>query len=252
MRGMRFLTAIGNVFLVMLAGLGGVPSLAVGGDPAIEPFTEMELIDERIDLNAQRSLLRISKTNRVVEAKLMFKAVKSGVLGGIYKADTQIPALRAVRMGTLWFNLIEKGRDSRCLKVPQGEKPIIVFRKSLVEPQTKAIAMDAALLSGFSACGFKATVPPQPGNQQGGFLVTVFGQGKQLTGAEIRIMGTIQQPVFFGVTGLGGTASFNPPVGEYTVFVTKKGFEFAFRKVQILGGVSIPLVVGLTELGQKN
>ena len=62
MRGMRFLTAIGSVFLVMLAGLGGVPSLAVGGDPAIEPFTEMELIDDRIDLNAQRSLLRISKT----------------------------------------------------------------------------------------------------------------------------------------------------------------------------------------------
>ena len=298
-------------------------------EPPPRPLTEKELIDERIDFHAQRSLLRISKTNRIVDAKLLFKAVKSGALGGIYKADTQVPALRAVRMGTRWFQLMGQDQNSICLTEPTkpGEKPILVFRKSLVEPQPKFSEMDAALLQYRQLCKFavltvkvkegalpvfdadvdvqnasigidtincptgtsgqcrfalpqnatydvivlhggqtqvkRVTVPPNeagshvefnfgPGNggippQQGALLITALAQGKQLVGAEVRVVGASEnQSAFFGVTENGGIASFAPPAGDYTVFVTKAGFEFAFQKVKIIEGISTPVIVNLT------
>ncbi len=300
-------------------------------DPPLPPLTERELIHERIDVHAQRSLRRISKTHRVAEARLIFESVKSGALGGIYKADTKVPSLRAVRMGTAWFNLIPKGQDSICLTNPTkpGEKPILVFRKSLVEPRTKGPAMDAALLryrelckaailtvkvrkgsqpvnradvdvlnasSGINAencstniaghCRFalphnstssvvvlhasqrkdktvrigsedavevefnfgsnKPVIPPRLGRQTGVLLVTARGKGRPLRGAEVRIIGASEsQPVFFGVTGNGGTASFAPTPGVYTVSVTKGGFNFAFQKVKIQAGRSTPVFLKL-------
>ena len=304
-------------------------------DPIVEtpppPLTERELIHERIDVHAQRSLLRISKTPRVLEARLLFEAVKSGALGGIYKADTGVPALRAVRMGTLWFKLIPQGQNAVCLTQPTkpGEKPILVFRKSLVEPKTNMAAMDAALLRYPGLCQFgvlratvregghpvsgadvdvrsvglgvntencrtpnsgrcrfslpqnnsydvtvvykgkeqskrvtllhnqpeaqvefnfgpgKGTIPPGVG----GLVVTALSRGKPVAGAEVRIIGAEgHQHAFYKKTGGTGLASFAPPAGEYTVFVTKDGFEFAFYKVKVREGVTSPVILHLTVI----
>jgi hypothetical protein len=300
-------------------------------DTPPQPFTERELIHERIDFHAQRSLLRISKTNRVLEARLLFEAVNSGALGGIYKADTQVPALRAVRMGTRWFKLITQGQNAVCLTEPTkpGERPILVFRKSLVEPKTKMAEMDAALLRYSELCKFGVLIVtvreggqsalgadvdvrnvglgvdaencrtpisgrcrfalPQnnsydvvvshEGKEQfkrvtflhnepevqvefnfgsgkgtlplgaGVLLVTAVSRGKPIPGAEVRIIGADDHlPTFFGVTGSTGMASFDPLAGDYTVFVTKDGFEFAFQKVKVLAGVSAPVILNLTVI----
>src|SRR3982750_1979770 len=72
------------------------------GTPATVTATSAGVIDARIDVFAQRALLRMAKSPDPAaraDASQMLGAVKSGRLAGIYKEDEQVPALRARRVG---------------------------------------------------------------------------------------------------------------------------------------------------------
>jgi hypothetical protein len=106
--------------------------------------TPAGVIDARIDVFAQRALLRMAKSPDPAaraDASAMLGAVKSGVLAGIYKEDEQVPALRARRVGTSWWLVIPKGQDAAVLREP-GAAPLIVFRDSA---RSNAARLDPAL-----------------------------------------------------------------------------------------------------------
>lgn len=106
------------------------------------PLDPMELIDPHIDVDAQRSLRRLSLADAASsrDAHGMLRAVKSRELAGIYAADQQVPALRAQRLGRGWWQLIPEGEDA-VMVLEQGEPvspppvgdrgPLIAFRETI-------------------------------------------------------------------------------------------------------------------------
>jgi hypothetical protein len=111
--------------------------------------------NERIDVFAQYSLLRMSKDPAATaDANDMLAAVRSGELGGIYKEDQKVPALRAVKMGTWWGTIIPKGEDGALFldpTDPAGGTPLIIFRDKVRSDKPR---IDAALRKAWVA--FKA------------------------------------------------------------------------------------------------
>lgn len=106
----------------------------------------------KIDVFAQRALFRMlsGDQNAAGTARSMVFAVKTGVLGGIYKEDQKVPALRARKMGLGWWQLIPKGEDAICLKGPSGSFPLIVFRDKIRSDPSR---LDAALRKAWTTCG---------------------------------------------------------------------------------------------------
>jgi hypothetical protein len=88
----------------------------------------------------------------------MLGAVKSGALGGIYKEDQQVPALRAKRQGRGWWQVIPKGEDAHLFEAPP-ESPLIVFRDPV---RSNAARLDTALRKVWARLAPKSTRPPEP------------------------------------------------------------------------------------------
>src|SRR5215213_4321169 len=106
--------------------------------------TQAGVIDGRIDVHAQYALLRMAKSpnhGARTDASQMLGAVKSGALAGIYKEDQQVPALRARRMGSNWWQAIRPGEDADLL-FHAVEAPLINFRTRVAK---NPVALDAAL-----------------------------------------------------------------------------------------------------------
>lgn len=145
-----------KAYVQLLALLGIYASVLMTAQAQEElprPLTEREVINNNIDVFAQRSIVRLSK-GTLEERKMsrfLFKGVKYGALGGIYKVDTQVPVLRAQRLGKNWWTLLE-GRPARCLTKPAGEKPIIIFGSKVA---SQPGALDVALVTAFHECGFR-------------------------------------------------------------------------------------------------
>lgn len=87
-----------------------------------------DVIDARIDVFAQRALLRMLKGD--ADAMAMLCAVNTNQLAGIYKEDQRVPALRARKMSLGWWNLISKGENAAVIfdSLNSANAPIIVFR----------------------------------------------------------------------------------------------------------------------------
>jgi hypothetical protein len=116
--------------------LPGTPGLNTSGQSGGPTFTRNDVIDERIDVFAQYSLLRMFKGDAAArgDGEGMLAAVKAGQLAGIYKEDERVPAMRARNMNMGWWQLIPKGEDAALIghpgNLPNGT-PIIVFRDSI-------------------------------------------------------------------------------------------------------------------------
>ena len=156
----------GDLVIRRALGEGGVAGLRVIGSEerwdaarlpfdqiVLRPLSERELIHPAIDVDAQRSLRRMSLADEASsrDANGMFAAVKTGELAGIYAADQKVPALRAKRMGIGWWQLIPEGEDSALVleqgqptkPLPRGElAPLIAFRPSI---RSQPPRLDAAL-----------------------------------------------------------------------------------------------------------
>lgn len=112
--------------------------------------TQAGVIDPRIDVFAQKALLRMANgpdPAARADASAMLGAVKSGTLAGIYKEDEQVPALRARRQGKTWWTVIPKGEDAAVLREP-GQPPLIVFRDGV---RSDASRLDPALRKAWRA-----------------------------------------------------------------------------------------------------
>jgi hypothetical protein len=120
--------------------------------PGTSAVTPHSVIDSRIDVHAQYALQRLSKgdAGARAEAAGMLAEVKAGRLGGIYKEDQQVPALRAKRMGKGWWEVIPKAEDAALfLETPNpAALPLIVFRDRV---RSDAARLDPALRKAFAS-----------------------------------------------------------------------------------------------------
>ena len=98
-------------------------------------YTSKDVIDDRISIPAQHSLVRLSKNSATnADAVGMLEEVKAGRLAGIFCVNWQRAAQRALRLGKSWWTAIPKGEDAVLLLDPDdlmGGAPIIAFRRDL-------------------------------------------------------------------------------------------------------------------------
>ena len=128
--------------------------------PDREPWTTQDIIDARIDVHAQYSLMRMFGGDAFerYDASAMLSAVKSGELAGIYIVDQRAAALRAQEIGKSWWTVLPSGIDAICLTQPESKPPLIAFSKSAHKDQH---LLDSALRSAWASCGLEAA-PPRP------------------------------------------------------------------------------------------
>lgn len=139
-----------------------------------EPWTTQDVIDERIDVQAQYALMRMfgGEPLEKIHASHILSAVKSGALGGVYQEDQQVPALRAQSLGYGWWEILPKPQggvrvDGVCMAEPTSKAPIIVMRR---KAEQNRAAYDNALQDAWLACGlppspirpYRTTLPPKP------------------------------------------------------------------------------------------
>jgi len=139
------------VFVLLITTSGSVAESQVEELP--RPLSERKVINDRVDVHAQRAIVRLSNgsLHERFMSRFLLRGVQYGALGGIYKVDTQVPALRAGRIGKSWWTLLE-GRPADCLKEPADEKPILVFGKTVA---TQGEVLDSALMTALDECGFR-------------------------------------------------------------------------------------------------
>src|SRR4030095_12301908 len=107
-----------------------VPPLSISNPtPRVLNYTQKDVIDQRISIPAQHSLVRLSKNPATsAEAVGMLEEIKVGRLGGIYCVNWKIPALRSIKFGKSWWTVIPKGEDAILMLDPEnllGGQPII-------------------------------------------------------------------------------------------------------------------------------
>lgn len=120
------------------------------------PLNETDIIKRNFAVVAQESLFRLVSRRRtnLIARRIVF-AVKRGLLGGVFRANMRVPALRARQLGIGWWQLVPRGRNAICLARPPGQRPIIVLRPGLTPRQ-----VDAALMRAWLECNI--TTPPPP------------------------------------------------------------------------------------------
>jgi hypothetical protein len=111
-------------------------------------YSTKDVIDPRISVPAQHSLVRLSKNPATTaDAVGMVEEVKAGRLAGIYCANWQKAAQRALRFGKSWWTVIPPGEDAALLLDPDdliGGAPMILFHREL-DP-------DCGLMKGETKC----------------------------------------------------------------------------------------------------
>jgi hypothetical protein len=137
------------------------PQPPAGPQPAAPPWTAQDVMDSRIDVQAQYALFRLLKGDPAqrIEASHILSAVKAGVLKGIYQEDQQVPAMRAAQLGQWWGQILPEGADGACMTEPSGEPQIIAMRRG--SPPDKA-RYDEALIAAWRQCGIAPEWPVRP------------------------------------------------------------------------------------------
>lgn len=114
-----------------------------------------DIIDNRIDVHAQWALMHMFGRGGAMaaDASAILSAVKSGRLEGVYLPDEGVPALRARKAGSNWWQMIPPGRRSTCYKQPPNRPPLIVFSKAIKDNRDLTAE---ALSSAWHECGIPA------------------------------------------------------------------------------------------------
>ncbi len=144
--------------VALAALLGGSLTLAGVARAQEEPWTTEDIIDERIDEDAQYALMRMMSHDDMaahVDASAILSAVKSGDLGGVYQADRGVPAQRAQAAGSSWWQMVPAGFDATCYTAGAGA-PIIVYRVGVGGIPER---LDPALRGAWSSCGLAPAAP---------------------------------------------------------------------------------------------
>ena len=123
-------------------------------------YTTKDVVDNRISVPAQHSLVRLSKNPETNASALeLLEDIKSNRLGGIFCVNWQKAAQRALKLGKSWWTVIPPGEDAVVMLDPQDPfagQPLMAFRRELDpacgsfkgEKQYAAhpVRLDAALL----------------------------------------------------------------------------------------------------------
>jgi hypothetical protein len=180
--------------------------------PRVLTYSTKDVIDKRISVPAQHSLVRLSKNSATsADAVGMLEEVKAGRLEGIYCVNWQKTAHRALRFGRTWWTAIPPDEDAVLMldpdsPTPLSGQPLIAFRREL-DPRDKhgcgklktdktltpsPARLDAALLKAWASYKtwqnsgrpdpetsqvIKCTIKPQNGN---GVLAEAQIQGAPL------------------------------------------------------------------------
>ena len=115
-------------------------STSLSAKPRVLTYSTKDVINKRISVPAQHSLVRLSK-NPVTSADAvgMLEEVKAGRLAGIYCVNWEKPAKRALRFGKSWWTIIPQGEDAVLMLDPDNTlsgQPLIAFRREL-DPRDK-------------------------------------------------------------------------------------------------------------------
>ncbi|HYJ87322.1 MAG TPA: hypothetical protein VEW46_14770 [Pyrinomonadaceae bacterium] len=98
-------------------------------------YTTKDVIDNRISVPAQHSLVRLSKNPATnADAVGMLDEIKTGRLAGISCVNWKLPAQRALRLGLSWWTVIPKSEDAVLMLDPGNlltGPPLIAFRREL-------------------------------------------------------------------------------------------------------------------------
>jgi hypothetical protein len=156
--------------LLVLAGAAALFGAAALAEVGIPPIPQERLIDERIAVAAQRALRSLSEREGEDRGRAwkIYKAVRSGALGGIYQVDMGVPALRVRKGGGNWWEVLG-GETAKCLLEPAGEPPLLVYSEKVGNDWRQLVD---ALPAAFEGCGFaelrvnvvqQSDPPPCPG-----------------------------------------------------------------------------------------
>ncbi len=155
------------VALVVLTFISHIASSAWAGPPARSVWTTQDVIDQRISVDAQYSLIRMCRSQdnakRDDVTSMLSAIIDDGTLAGIYQVNHQPPAMRAGALGTGWWNLIPKGNDSTCVKGMGGRgksAPMIVYRKNIGPYKSR---VDQALKTAWRMCKDVYGLPARAG-----------------------------------------------------------------------------------------
>ena len=107
----------------------------VASRPRVLTYSTADVIDNRISVPAQHSLVRLSKNPATsADAVGMLEEVKAGRLAGIFCVNWKIPAQRALQLGLSWWTVIPQGEDAVLMLDPNNPlrgQPVIAFRREL-------------------------------------------------------------------------------------------------------------------------
>ncbi len=107
----------------------------VTAKPRVLTYSTKDVIDKRISIPAQHSLVRLSKNPATnADAVGMLEEVKVGRLAGIYCVNWEKAAQRALKLGKNWWTVIPQSEDSVLMLDPDNltrGQPMIAFRREL-------------------------------------------------------------------------------------------------------------------------
>src|SRR5688572_25083176 len=130
--------------LALTAGKWPVGGLRLGESfsttPRVLTYSTKDVIDNRISVPAQHSLVRLSKNPSTSAAAVgMLEEIKAGRLVGIYCVNWKKAAERALRFGKSWWTVIPREEDAVLMldldNLSSG-MPLIAFRREL-DPRLK-------------------------------------------------------------------------------------------------------------------
>jgi len=114
---------------------GTPPGPILTAAPRVLTYTTNEVLDNRISVPAQHSLVRLSKNPATsADAVGMLQEIKAGRLAGIYCVNWEKSAQRALRLGSNWWSVIPQGEDAVLMLDPDNLStgiPLIAFLREL-------------------------------------------------------------------------------------------------------------------------
>lgn len=131
-------------------------------------FSNYDVIDPRIDVSAQKALIRLRGNPATsADAAQMLAAVKGERLQGIFGDDLRAAAQLAARLGTVRWELVPRGQVAALIREPNpAAPPTIIFR---TQYRGDAARLDPALVAAWRGFG------PTPG----GGVIPISSRGRQ-------------------------------------------------------------------------
>lgn len=129
--------------------------------------SDLDVIDERIDVAAQRALLRMRsrEPDGAARSQELLGYIKSGELRGFVGDDLRMAADHARELGTVRWELVPEGQDAAVVQGAEGSPPLAVFKERVRDDRDKMdrvadkVHVEAKQILAKGGGGGKKTVP---------------------------------------------------------------------------------------------